>query len=254
MILFFHLTGGRNITDNSTLRYDQLQAVDEAEAPSNSFSFRIPNRLEVFTEPNGGNETVPFTIQPKVKMVDIDGQLVTTLGHGSLSNWTVTASILNGTGDAMALLEGNVTVTFVDGWANFTDLSITHNASDYKLLFNVSKPVASHFNATSQAFEIKERILYFTISVQPDDANETVKFGKQPRIEVRDIANGEIVDNTGWKGRKWLFVASIANPGDNDGHLNGTTAVEFVQGTFKEIKSKINHGCVVRIGKGSPFS
>ena len=226
------LAGGPNITDNSTLRYDQLQAQEEAEAPSNTFSFLIPNRLVLVTEPNGGNETVPFTIQPKLKLVDIDGELVTTLGHGSLSNWTVTASILNGTGDPMAVLEGNMSVTFVEGWANFTDLSITHNASDYKLLFNVSKPAASHFNATSQVFEVKERILYFTLTVQPGEANETVNFGKQPRIEVRDAANSEIVDNTGWKGRKWVFFASIANPEDNEGHLNGTTMVEFAQGIF----------------------
>ena len=175
---------------------------------------------------------MPFTIQPKLKLVDIDGTLVTVLGHGSLSNWTVTASILNGTGDSMAVLEGNVSVEIVEGWANFTDLSITHNGSDYKLLFNVSKPAASHFNATSLAFEVKERIMYFTVTVQPDDANETVSFGQQPRIEVRDAANGDIVDNTGWKGRQWLFKASIANPDDNEGHLNGTTEVEFTKGLF----------------------
>ena len=132
----------------------------------------------------------------------------------------------------MAVLEGNITVIIVEGWANFTDLSITHNGSDYQLLFNVSKPVASHFNATSQEFEVKERIMYFAVTVQPEDANETVSFGKQPKIEVRDAANGEIVDNTGWKGRRWLFTASIANPDDNDGHLNGTTEVEFIQGIF----------------------
>lgn len=183
-------------------------------------------------EPDGANETVLFTSQPKLKLVDIDGTLVTTLGHGSLSNWTVTASIMNGTGDPLGLLEGNVSVTIEQGWANFTDLSITHNASDYKLLFYVSKPEASHFNATSQSFEVKERILYFTVTMQPDDANETVSFGQQPRIEVRDAANGEIVDNTGWKGRRWLFKASIANPEDNDGHLNGTTEVEFIEGIF----------------------
>ena len=226
----FPILGGPNITDNSTLRYDQLQAQAEEEAPSNLFSFLIPNRLEIVTEPNDGNETVPLTTQPKLKLVDIDGTLVTTLGHGSLSNWTVTASILDGTGDPMSVLEGNVTVTIVEGWANFTDLSITHNGSDYKLLFNVSKPAASHFNATSQAFEVKERILYFTVTVQPNDANETVSFGQQPRIEVRDAANGEIVDNTGWKARRWLFKASLANRDDNEGQLNGTTEVEFSEG------------------------
>ena len=194
------------------------------------FSFLIPAKLELVTEPGGANETVAFASQPRLKLIDIDGTLVTTLGHGSLTNWTVTATIKNGSGDPLALLEGSVNVTLENGWANFTDLSITHNATDYELLFYVSKPLASHFNATSQPFEVKERIMYFTVTDQPSDANETVSFGQQPRIEVRDAANGEIVNNTGWKGRRWIFTASLANPADNDGHLNGTTQVEFVRG------------------------
>lgn len=232
----------QNITGNSTLRYDQVQAEKEAEEASNVFSFLIPARLEIVTEPSGGNETVPFTTQPRLKLVDVDGKLVTTLGHGSLTNWTVMATIKNGSGDSVAVLEGNVTVTLVDGWANFTDLSITHNGTDYSLFFYVNKPVASHFNASSQPFEVKERIMYFTITTQPGDANETVSFGQQPRIEVRDAANGEIVDNTGWKGRRWLYTVSLANPADNDGHLNGTTQVEFVEGvaTFTNLSIDIS--------------
>ena len=218
------------MTDNSTLRYDQVQLQTEAEAPSNIFSFLIPARLVLVTQPGGGNETVPFTIQPRLKIVDIDDQLVTTLGYGHRSNWTVTAAIQKGTGDPHAQLEGNVTVTFIDGWANFTDLRITHNGSDYSLVFNVTKPTTAKFNTTSLPFEVKQRILYFSVTAQPADANETVTFGKQPRIEVRDAANGAIVDNTGWKGRRWISIASIANPEDNEGHLNGTIQVEFAGG------------------------
>lgn len=229
-VFFCLLVVQPNITDNSTNRYDEIQAEQEANAPSNVFSFLIPAKLELVTEPDGANETVPFATQPRLKLIDIDGTLVTTLGHGSLTNWTVTATIKNGSGDSLALLDGSVNVTLENGWANFTDLSITHNATDYELLFYVSKPLASHFNATSQPFEVKERIMYFTVTHQPSDANETVSFGQQPRIEVRDVANGEIVNNTGWKGRRWIFTASLANPADNDGHLNGTTQVEFVRG------------------------
>ena len=74
--------------------------------------------------------------------------------------------------------------------------------------------------------------MFFTVTVQPDDANETISFGQQPRIEVRDAANGEIIDNTGWKGRRWVFKASLANRNSNEGHLNGTTEVEFSKGLF----------------------
>lgn len=124
----------------------------------------------------------------------------------------VTASIKSGTGDPGALLGGNTTVPFSGGWANFTNLNISHNGTDYMLEYNITYPLEANFTALSQVFEVKERILYFTLVNHPRDANETVPFGQQPMVEVRDVANGELVTNTGWKGRKWICEASLVNP------------------------------------------
>lgn len=116
---------------------------------------------------------------------------------------------MNGTGDPEALLGGNTTVPFIDGWANFTNLNISHNDTDYVLEYKVTFPVEANFTAHSESFEVKERILYFTLVSHPRDANETVPFGQQPLVEVRDAANGELVTNTGWKGRNWICKASL---------------------------------------------
>ena len=205
-------------------------AQEQANQSSNTISYKIPVKLAIVDQPHGSNETIPFTVQPKLMVLDINGEIVEALGYGLLSNWSVTASLRNGTGDPEAKLEGNLTIPIVDGWANFTDLSISHNATNYVMDFKVSKPSSAKFNASSEVFEVKERILYFTLTTQPKNANETVPFGQQPAIEVRDAATGDIVDNTGWKGRKWLFLASITNKGANKGNLNGTTAVELVAG------------------------
>ena len=47
---------------------------------------------------------------------------------GSETNpWKVMASLINGTGSVPeAVLTGATEVTFVDGYANFSDLSISH--------------------------------------------------------------------------------------------------------------------------------
>lgn len=73
----------------------------------------------------------------------------------------------------------------------------------------------------SKPFEVKERILYFTLVNHPYDANETVPFGQQPLVEVRDAANGELVTNTGWKGRKWVCEVSLVNPESYRGNYFG---------------------------------
>lgn len=132
----------------------------------------------------------------------------------------VTASIKNGTGDPGALLGGNTTVSFYDGWANFTNLDISHNGTDYVLEFRITFPFEANFTSLSVPFKVKERVLYFTLVRHPSDANETVPFGQQPLLEVRDAANGELVTNTGWKGRKWICNASIMNPQNYRGNRN----------------------------------
>ena len=124
----------------------------------------------------------------------------------------VTAFIKKGTGDPEALLGGNTTAPFINGWANFTDLNISHNATNYVLEFKITFPLETNFTARSEPFEVKERILYFTLVTQPNDANETVPFGQQLLINVRDAANGEVVSNTGWKGREWICNTFLLNP------------------------------------------
>ena len=222
------MSGGSANVTNGTLTYDQRMAQAQANV-TQPVVFLIPCKLVLVQQPYGANETVPFVSQPKLKIVDCFDELVTGLGHGALANWTVTASIRPGTGDNNAWVNGTNTIEIVNGWANFTDLSISHNGSDYVLEFNISKPQTAKFNTSSNSFEVKERQFYFTLTHQPADANETVPFGQQPGIEVRDVANGQIVSNTGWKGRKWHLTA-VKGQINLQANLNGSTTVEFVNG------------------------
>ena len=141
----------------------------------------------------------------------------------------LTASIKPNAGDPLARLEGNTTIPFQDGWANYTDLNISHNATGYVLQFSVTSPSQASFSSVSQPFDVKERILYFILSQRPIGGNETVPFDQQPVVEVYDAADGSLVTNTGWKGRRWSCTAVLHNPNSLQGthRVNNRQFLEF---------------------------
>ena len=57
--------------------------------------------------------------------------------------WKITATLRAGTGHANAVLGGTVTVTTANGWANFTDLQISHKGSGYIIDFQISYPLSA---------------------------------------------------------------------------------------------------------------
>ena len=225
---FVLFEGGTNGTGNNTMRYDQLMEDENDEGEENEY--QIPTQLSLIVEPSGANETVPFSLQPKLWMRDEENNMVNNVGFGETGAWVVTATIRSATGDPNATIIGNNTAKFSKGWANFTTLSISHNGTGYILDFHISKPDTANFQTSSQPFDVKERVLYFSVSQQPSNGNETAPLSRQPQVDVRDVANGEIVNNTGWKGRKWYATASLIDPNNNGAQLNGTKTIEFMQG------------------------
>ena len=219
------LVSVENITvGNDTLRYDQIQ---QTEDEGQETVYQIPSKLSIIVEPGEANETVPFGVQPKLWMLDSQGDQVNSVGFGEIGAWIVTAMIRPGIGDPRATLIGNNTVKFKQGWANFSSLSISHNGT-YVLDFQISKPDTANFQASSQPFMVKERDLYFTFKTQPGGGTEMAPFPVQPVLEVRDAANGMLVNNTGWKNRTWYANASLVE--GNGAVLLGKKMVEFTEG------------------------
>ena len=227
-----------NVTaNNDTLRYDQLN--EEDDSTGQETVYQIPATLSVIVQPDGANETVLFGIQPKLWMLDSKGDQVNSVGYGEIGAWVVTATIRPGTGDPEASIIGNNTVKFSKGWANFTTLRISHNGTGYVLDFNISKPSTAKFNTSSQPFDVKERELYFTFKTQPGSGNEMAPLSRQPEVEVRDVADGQLVNNTGWKNRTWYATASLVQVNGN-GQFAGTTMVEFNQGVASFIDLSVD--------------
>eukprot|EP00058_Branchiostoma_floridae_P026715 XP_002612206.1 hypothetical protein BRAFLDRAFT_108902 [Branchiostoma floridae] len=86
----------------------------------------MPGSLLVHTQPEPLHEMADFAVQPKIQALDKDGKHMLHLGHVS-APWQVTASLQEGEGsDQRATLHGTLSVPYINGWANFTDLKISH--------------------------------------------------------------------------------------------------------------------------------
>ena len=206
------------------VRYDRKKRNIQFNSPPPVHG--ITKKLVVIAQPTNSNETIPFPSQPKLRIYDELNNWVQPLRR-EIDGWRVIATIVSGTGDSRARLLGESIVDFIDGTADFTNLAVSHKGIGYKLKFEIIYPQDLRLAAVSEAFDVKERILVFALLQQPTDAVEIVPFTVQPRVEIRDAANGELVSNTGWKGRKWLCTATLVQNGNSGSSLMGETRVEF---------------------------
>jgi len=89
---------------------------------------------------------------------------------GSNSNpWVVTASILSATNNN-AELQGNLSVPFKDGWANFTDLKF-NQYGDFVIRFNISDPTeGENFTLNSAKLIVPKKLVDVSISGIPQHA------------------------------------------------------------------------------------
>ena len=114
--------------------------------------------------------------------------------------WTVTASLKIIGGDPRAKLMGTTTIEVVNGWANFTDLAISHYGDGYAIYFTVSGlsvPVPASMNVTSHTFGLMSRLL--TSRVVSRDVTFTVGQPFTVNVEMADGISGERVENLAWR-------------------------------------------------------
>ncbi len=98
--------------------------------------------------------------------------------------WQLTASIKAGSGSVYGDLLGNITLPFVDGWVNFTDLAIDNADSDYILDFEITYPNTSTLAVSSQSFDVEGKEYYAAVVTAPDVVNVSESFDVV--VEIRD--------------------------------------------------------------------
>ena len=190
-------------------------------------TYKVPENLHLYQTPFDANETVPFGQQPLLFIADENSQLVSTLRHMTGESWKLTVSIRAGYGDPDAVLSGNTTVPFVSGWANFTDIAISHSGV-FKLDFDITTP-NSNLTISSDSFLVRERVIVLGIIKHIISANETVVFHPSPLMELIDIGNGQRVTNHDWKGWDWVTRAHLISYSGN-GEFLGQTVRNFTLG------------------------
>ncbi|XP_041477742.1 fibrocystin-L-like isoform X1 [Lytechinus variegatus] len=209
----------------------ELEAARQEEL-SQPKVYVTPSALIVGASPTEGSEYAPFPTQPKVKVVDQQGNLVTQLGSPS-NPWLVTATLAVRPAGSTAQLVGTVTIPFQDGWANFTSLAITKFGSGYVLEFAITYPDSSPLSSVrTAAFSITHRQLTGAQAGQTGSVYVNEPFSVE--VKVRDAASGEVVTNLNESGHDtWSASVSLYMPTNYRGRLSGqtTVAVDLSTGT-----------------------
>lgn len=126
----------------------------------------------------------------------LQGTAVDQLGSPQDDPWLVTASLRSPLNQA-GILEGNITVPFQNGWANFSDLAISHPGVGYIINFNVTYPSHAVSFATSLEVTISNRPI--AVQVRPVTmipiANQAVEF----IVELMDGETMTSMDNIAWR-------------------------------------------------------
>ncbi|XP_041664378.1 fibrocystin-L-like [Cheilinus undulatus] len=115
------------------------------EEPKVSFVSSVSNLLLV-TEPITGEFVGPLFQQPSLMAVDAEGNCVSV----GVTTLTVTAVLLDSSGNPAEGLEGNTTLLFDECWANYTDLSILTAGENLTVVFTLNE-----WSATSRSFTVK---------------------------------------------------------------------------------------------------
>lgn len=119
------------------------------------------------------------------------------------------------------------------GRAVFSNLSFYDVASGYRMKLTVTvtphsqASVYSGMFAISNTFDVTPRQFYLKIVTQVANANQSVIFGTQPMVEVRDLGTGVRAKplKTPW----WISVSLYSNPKLGQSFLNGTFNVSVVK-------------------------
>ena len=164
--------------------------------------------VAITTAPTAGQSGIPFTTQPVIRLVDINGNTVGT--NGTL----VTATLATGTGTL-----AGATATTVAGVATFASLAVTGLAGNYSLRFDAP----SLTGVTGATFPIAAGTPVALAFLVPPVTTAAGASIPSPQVEVRDGAGNRVTTAT-----TAITVGIGSNPGGST--LTGTATQSAVAG------------------------
>lgn len=182
--------------------------------------------------PGDCNDTVPCGSQPIIEIQDTATHtLVGNLGwRGRV--WKMNAYMKQGAGNVIL---GTTSFQIPrSGRAEYKNICFYDIAFGYKLKFAINvTPHSENYSGMaviSNAFNVNPRQFYLEVVTQAANANQSVAFGTQPVVEVRDVGTRRVA--TPLKTQSWFIAVSLSwNPKPGKSFLNGTFNVSVVNET-----------------------
>lgn len=172
-----------------------------ANGESISETVQTANKLILSRAPVVRHEGAKFSTQPSIKIIDELGRPAIGLLTSTGGSWQVKVSLKQNYGsDKRATLLGTQAVNIVSGWANFTNLGISHSGSGYQLVFTVNDPTNFKSAVNTEGLLVKPRPLNI------GKAHNKIAHVGEPvklRIYLTDAVTNEIINYIGWKYQQW---------------------------------------------------
>jgi len=186
--------------------------------------YAVPDSLRLVRQPQNVREMQIIDPPLSLYLASETGAVVSNLGDDS-DPWNCTVTVTNGTGS----LSGEVTVPFLDGFADFTDLRIDAAGEYYELTFTVSSPDNSLDSLSTQPFTVEIRPLSLKVLEVAKMVPENAVFSIEPTIwdEALDAAASSDVVS----GIQWDCSVQLVGNG-NAGVLSGTMSKSGLSGAI----------------------
>ena len=121
-----------------------------------------------------------------------------TNARSANGSWKITASLRSGGSDSRATLGGTTTVELVKGWANFTDLYISHSGNNYVIDFKVTGlSTESSLKTNSTAITVGSISMDLTVMLPSSSILENQAFPLG--VTIIDSSTKAAVKDIAWK-------------------------------------------------------
>jgi hypothetical protein len=189
-------------------------------ATSNTFNITAPaaptaNRVVFTTQPGNGVAGSPLTTQPVAKVVDVNGNVVTTS--------TALVILAIGTNPATGTISGSLSVSAINGVATFSGVSLSTAGNGYTLTASstgLTSATSNTFNVTAPAAPTASKVVFTT---QPGNGVTGSPLATQPVAKVVDV-NGDVVTTS----TALVILAIGTNPAS--GVISGSLSVSAING------------------------
>ena len=196
--------------ENGTLTFAEKQSAEQPNE-TGSITLAIPKELRLLSQPTGGIEGLSLTPTPILAVYDNNGEVVTNLGI--VDPWVASINV-SSTGQNSVQVVPSMKTIFTGGYANLTNVSISHPGFGYVLTFTITDPPVEFFTVETAPFDVSQREMVIGIFEAPQSGSTALELSPYPIVELIDKGIMKRVSNVGWRGRRWFAKLVVKTTGN----------------------------------------